>query len=134
MDSTMAGGIMRSLGVVMAAVAFLISAPADGVAQDLSGMWILTVESDQGDNPLPITIVQDGNDLTATGEVPDLGPIEMKGMIDGSDVTFEWNLDLEGMELSIVLTGTIADDGTMSGMADFGGFGGGAWTAKRVES
>ena len=125
---------MRSLGVVMAAVAFLISAPADGVAQDLSGMWILTVESDQGDNPLPITIVQDGNDLTATGEVPDLGPIEMKGMIDGSDVTFEWNLDLEGMELSIVLTGTIADDGTMSGMADFGGFGGGAWTAKRVES
>ncbi len=125
---------MRSLGVVMAAVAFLVSAPADGVAQDLSGMWILTVESDQGDNPLPITIVQDGNDLTATGEVPDLGPIEMKGMIDGSDVTFEWNLDLEGMELSIVLTGTIADDGTMSGMADFGGFGGGAWTAKRVES
>ena len=125
---------MRSLGVVMAAVAFLVSAPADGVAQDLSGMWILTVESEQGDNPLPITIVQDGNDLTATGEVPDLGPIEMKGMIDGSDVTFEWNLDLEGMELSIVLTGTIADDGTMSGMADFGGFGGGAWTAKRVES
>ncbi len=125
---------MRSLGVVMAAVAFLVSAPADGVAQDLSGMWILTVESEQGDNPLPITIVQDGNDLTATGEVPDLGPIEMKGMIDGSDVTFEWNLDLEGMELNILLTGTVADDGTMSGMADFGGFGGGAWTAKRVES
>ena len=125
---------MRSLGVVMAAVAFLVSAPADGVAQDLSGMWNLTVESDQGDTPLPVTIVQDGNTLTATGEVPDLGPIEMKGMIDGSDVTFEWNLDLEGMELSIVLTGTLADDGTMSGTADFGGFGGGGWTAKRVES
>ena len=125
---------MRSLGVVMAAVAFLVSAPADGVAQDLSGMWMLTVESDQGDQPLPITIVQDGNELTATGEIPDLGPIEMKGMIDGSDVTFEWNLDLEGMELNILFTGTIADDGTMSGTADFGGFGGGGWTAKRVES
>ena len=126
---------MRSLGVVMAAVAFLVSAPADGVAQtDLSGMWMLTVQTEQGDNPLPVTITQDGKNLTATGESPEVGPIEMKGMIDGSDVTFEWNLDLEGMELNILLTGTVADDGTMSGMADFGGFGGGAWTAKRVES
>ncbi len=125
---------MRSLGVVMAAVAFLVSAPADGVAQDLSGMWTLTVESDQGDQPLPITIVQDGNDLTATGEVPDLGPIEMKGMIDGSDITFEWNLDIEGMELNILFMGTVAEDGKMSGTLDLGGFGGGDWTAKRVES
>ena len=126
---------MRSLGVVMAAVAFLVSAPADGVAQtDLSGMWMLTVQTEQGDNPLPVTITQDGQNLTATGESPDVGPIEMKGMIDGSDITFEWNLDLEGMEINILLTGTVADDGTMSGMADFGGFGGGAWTAKRVES
>ncbi len=125
---------MRSLGVVMAAVALLVSVPADVTAQDLSGMWTLTVESDQGDQPLPVTIVQDGNTLTATGEVPDLGPIEMKGMVDGSDVTFEWNLDIEGMELNILFMGTVADDGTMSGTADFGGFGGGGWTAKRVEN
>ncbi len=126
---------MRALGVVMAAVAFLVLAPADGVAQvDLSGMWALTVQSDQGDQPLPITIVQDGEKLTATGEVPDLGPIEMTGTIDGSTVQFEWDLYIEGMELNITFTGTVADDGTMSGMADFGGFGGGGWTAKRVES
>ncbi len=125
---------MKALGVVMAAVAFLVLAPADGVAQvDLSGMWTLTVQSDQGDQPLPITIVQDGEKLTATGEVPDLGPIEMTGTIDGSTVQFEWDLYIEGMELNITFTGTIGDDGTMSGMADFGGFGEGAWSAKRVE-
>ncbi len=125
---------MKALGVVMAAVAFLVLAPADGVAQvDLSGMWTLTVQSDQGDQPLPITIVQDGEKLTATGEVPDLGPIEMTGTIDGSTVQFEWDLYIEGMELNITFTGTVADDGTMSGMADFGGFGEGAWSAKRVE-
>ena len=125
---------MKALGVVMAAVAFLVLAPADGVAQvDLSGMWTLTVQSGQGDQPLPITIVQDGEKLTATGEVPDLGPIEMTGTIDGSTVQFEWDLYIEGMELNITFTGTVADDGTMSGMADFGGFGEGAWSAKRVE-
>ncbi len=125
---------MRSLGVVMAAVAFLVSAPADGVAQtDLSGMWMLTVQTEQGDNPLPVTITQDGQNLTATGESPDVGPIEMKGMIDGSDITFEWNLDIEGMELNILFMGTVAEDGTMSGTLDLGGFGGGDWTAKRVE-
>ena len=125
---------MRSLGVVMAAVAFLVSAPADGVAQtDLSGMWMLTVQTEQGDTRLPVTITQDGQNLTATGENPDVGTVEMKGMIDGSDITFEWNLDIEGMELNILLMGTVADDGTMSGTLDLGGFGGGDWTAKRVE-
>ncbi len=125
---------MRALGVVMAAVAFLVSAPADGVAQtDLSGMWMLTVQTEQGDQPLPVTITQDGQNLTATGENPDVGTIEMKGMIDGSDITFEWNLDIEGMELNILFMGTVADDGTMSGTLDLGGFGGGDWTAKRVE-
>ena len=125
---------MRALGVILAAVAVLVSAPANGAAQtDLSGMWTLTIQSDQGDQPLPITIVQDGESLTASGEVPELGPIEMKGTLDGSDVLFEWDLYIEGMELSIVFSGTIAEDGTISGTADFGGFGEGGWSAKRVE-
>ena len=125
---------MRALGVITAAVAVLVSAPTNGAAQtDLSGMWTLTVQSDQGDQPLPITIVQDGESLTASGEVPELGPIEMKGTLDGSDVLFEWDLYIEGMELNIVFTGTIAEDGTISGTADFGGFGEGGWSAKRVE-
>ncbi len=69
---------MRVLGVIAAVAAFLVSAPTDGVAQsDLSGMWIFTVQSAQGEQPLPITIVQDGDDLKATGEVPEVGAMEM---------------------------------------------------------
>ncbi len=125
---------MRTLGVIMAAVAVLVSAPADGAAQtDLSGMWTLTIQSDQGDQPLAVTITQDGSDLTATGDGGEIGEVEMTGMIDGADVMFEWALYIEGMELAITLTGTIAEDGTISGMADFGGFGAAGWTAKRVE-
>ena len=125
---------MRALGVVMAAVAFLVLGSADGVAQtDLSGMWTLTMQTEQGDQPLPVTIVQDGETLKATGEVPDFGPIEMVGTIDGSEVAFEWVVDAQGMEVLIVLTGTVADDGTISGTADFGGFAQGGWSAKREE-
>ena len=125
---------MRALGVVMAAVALLVSVPADVVAQDLSGMWTLTIQSPDGDQPVPVTIVQDGEVLKATGEIPELGPVEMVGTIEGSDVRLEWDLYIEGMELNIVFTGMLAEDGTLSGSADFGGFGEGAWTAKRVES
>ena len=125
---------MRALGVILAAVAVLVSAPANGAAQtDLSGMWTLTIQSDQGDQPLLITITQDGSDLTATGDGGEIGEVEMKGTIDGSDVMFEWDLYIEGMELAITFTGTINEDGTISGMADFGGFGEGGWTAVRVE-
>ena len=72
---------MRVLGVVMAAVALLVSVPADVAAQDLSGMWIITIQSPEGDQPLPVTIVQDGEDLKATGEIPELGPVEIVGTI-----------------------------------------------------
>ena len=76
---------MRALGIVMAAVAFLVSAPADGAAQtDLSGTWDLTVMTDQGDEKLTLDIVQEGQDLTATGFRSEFGVIEMKGTLDGA--------------------------------------------------
>ena len=125
---------MRVLGVVMAAVALLVSVPADVTAQDLSGMWTLTIQSPDGDQPVAVTIEQDGGDLKATGEIPELGPVEMVGTIEGSNVRLEWDLYIEGMELNIVFTGMLAEDGTLSGSADFGGFGEGGWTAVRVEN
>ena len=124
---------MRALGVIMAAGAFLVLAPVDGVAQDdLSGMWDLTVTSDQGPNTLSITIVQDGQNLIVTGDIPELGPIEMNGTLDGSTILLQWELNIEGMPLDIFFMGTLAD-GEMSGTADFGGFAQGDWTAKRAE-
>ncbi|MEC9241748.1 MAG: hypothetical protein VYA48_03750 [Gemmatimonadota bacterium] len=125
---------MRVLGVVMAAIALLVSVPADVAAQDLSGMWIITIQSPEGDQPLPVTIVQDGEDLKATGEIPELGPVEIVGTIQASQIRMEWDFFIEGMELNIVFTGAVAEDGTLAGSADFGGFGEGAWTATRVEN
>ena len=114
-------------------VAILVSAPGNAAAQaDLNGMWDLTVMTDQGDQIITLNVVQDGHDLTATGDT-EFGSFEMTGTIDGSDVLFEWELDMQGTPLDIVFTGTLAD-GMLSGTADFGGMSEGDWTAKRVEN
>ena len=124
---------MRALSVVVAAAAFLLSAPADGAAQaDLSGTWDLTVQTDQGDQPLTVMIAQDGMNLVLTGDGGEIGEIEMEGTVDGAEVRLAWDLNIEGQELAIVFMGTIADDGTISGTMDLGGFGSGGWTAKRA--
>lgn len=124
---------MRALGVVMAAVAVLVSAPADAAAQaDLTGMWDLTVMTEQGDEMLSVDIVQNGQDLTATGDVAEFGVIELKGTLDGATVRFAWQLDLQGTPLEIVFLGTLAD-GAISGTADFGGMGQADWVAERAQ-
>ena len=125
---------MRALGVFMTTVALLVVAPANGAAQDdLTGMWDLTVMTDQGDQMLTISVVQNGPDLTAIGDVGQFGLIEMKGTVDGANIRLAWELDLQGTPLDIVFTGTLAD-GVISGTADFGGMGQGDWTAKRAEN
>ena len=125
---------MRALGVFMTTVALLVVAPANGAAQDdLTGMWDLTVMTDQGDQMLTISVVQNGPDLTVTSDVGQFGLIEMKGTVDGANIRLAWELDLQGTPLDIVFTGTLAD-GVISGTADFGGMGQGDWTAKRVEN
>ena len=122
---------MRALGVVVTAVAVLVSAPAYAAAQtDLSGTWDLTVMVEQGDQMLTVIIVQDGQDLTATGEAGEFGVIELKGTLNGDAVRFAWTLDLQGTPLAIVFLGTLAD-GSISGTADFGGMGQGDWVAVR---
>ena len=110
----------------------MMSAATDGVAQTpLAGDWILSISSPEGDFDLPVTIGQDGDALTLAGR-GDLAGLVMTGALDGSDVRWSWDLDYQGTPLDILLAGTVTE-GSMSGMADFGGLADGTWSAKRVE-
>ena len=125
---------MKALGVVLAALALVISAPTDAVSQEsLSGSWDLSVETEGGVQVFTVSIVQDGENLKATGEIPEFGPIEMNGTRDGADLRLSLELDIDGNFLDIIFMGTLAEDGTIAGTTDVGGFGGGSWTAKRAE-
>ena len=123
---------MRFLGLCTVVAASLMSAATDGVAQTpLAGDWILSISSPEGDFDLPVTIGQDGDALTLAGR-GDLAGLVMTGVLDGSDVRWSWDLDYQGTPLDILLAGTVTE-GSMSGMADFGGFADGTWSARRVE-
>ena len=125
---------MKALGVVLAALALVMSAPTDAVSQEsLSGNWDLSVETEGGVQVFTVSIVQDGENLKATGEIPEFGPIEMNGTRDGADLRLSLELDIDGNLLDIIFMGTLAEDGTIAGTTDVGGFGGGSWTAKRSE-
>jgi hypothetical protein len=133
MESTTAGGVMKALGVVLLAAAVLVSAPADGAVQaDLSGVWDLTVMTDQGEQMLTVRVSQSGQNLIATGDAGEFGTIDMKGTVDGDSVRLVWELDLQGTPLEIVFLGTLAD-GSIAGTADFGGMGQGDWRAERAD-
>ena len=123
---------MRFPGLCTVVAALLMSAATEGAAQtDLAGDWVLSISSPEGDFDLPVAIEQDGDVLTLAGR-GEFSPLVMTGVLDGSDIRWSWDLDYGGTPLDVLLRGTV-EDGSMSGLADFGGLAEGSWSASRVE-
>jgi len=126
---------MKSLRVALPTLFFLAAlvAPSSLAAQlDLSGSWMLTLQSPEGVNSVPVTFSQEGAEVTATfGPAPG-GPELFTGTVSESGVRLVWFLEWNGMPLEITMTGGLRD-GELSGMADFSGMAQGDWTARRVE-
>ena len=115
-----------------AAAALLFAAAGDGVAQtSLTGDWILSISSPEGEFDLPVMITNDGDSLVLTGR-GEIAALTMTGVVEGSDVRWSWDLNYQGTPLDVVLAGTVTE-GAMSGFADFGGMAEGSWSAKRAE-
>ena len=90
----------------------------------------MTINSPLGPFEFPVTIVQEGDELTvSTPPSPD-GELTFMGIVDGSSVRFEFDTDYEGAAFPITLTGRITS-GRMEGSADFGGLALGDWNAVR---
>ena len=116
--------MLRSLTVaVLITVAGGLFAIAH-VQTDVSGNWTLTIISDQGSNPAPMMLEQEGDMLKGTiGEAP------VEGTITGNDITLSYEIDAPQIgPLTLSLTGMI-DGSDMKGTVDFGGFASGSWTA-----
>ena len=56
----------------------------------------------------------------------------MTDVLDGSDIRWSWDLDYGGTPVDVLLRGTV-EDGSMSGLADFGGLAEESWSASRVQ-
>ncbi len=112
--------------MVLAACA---SAPPQPKGPDLSGNWVLTTESPMGAQDTDMIVKQDGGQLTGTIS-SQMGTVDYKGTITGSDVAFGFMFEAQGMSLQIDYKGVVEGD-TMKGIAKFGEFGEGNFTAKR---
>jgi hypothetical protein len=116
------------------AMALLLVTAAPALAQtNITGDWDLTVQSPQGTNTVRVTFKQDGDKVSGIfrsqmGELPFEG-----GSMTGNDLKFAFSIPVQGQSLEITMTGKV-EGPSMTGKAEFGGFGEGDWSAKKVDA
>ena len=124
-------------GLMLMGMAALLAACASTAPQpkgpDLSGDWVLTTESPMGAQDSDMSVTQTGDALSGT-ITTQMGSVDYKGTLTGGkDVAFGFTFDAQGMILQIDYKGVVEGD-TMKGVATFGEFGEGNFTAKRKTS
>ena len=114
-------------------VAACASTPPAPKGPDLTGNWVLTTESPMGSQDTDMVVKQTGEQLAGTIS-SQMGTVEYKGTLtNGKDVAFGFSFEAQGMQLQIDYKGVVEGD-TMKGVAKFGDFGEGSFTAKRKTS
>jgi hypothetical protein len=113
---------------VLAVIAVLAAAPASAQT-DVTGDWLVTVESPQGATTIDASMKQNGEELTGTITSP-MGSVEFKGKIVSDAIDVTYTLELQGNAIPIAMTGKVAGD-AITGNLNLGGLGDVPWTAKR---
>jgi len=123
---------MKQVVFALAAALALTRQPARAQTT-ISGDWDVTIQSMQGTNTLRVTFKQDGEKLSGTLSSP-MGSLPFEGgTLVGDDVKFAFTVPVQGQSLEITMTGKV-DGQSIAGKAQFGGFGEGDWTAKKVDA
>jgi hypothetical protein len=98
---------------------------------DLTGSWVFSVTTENGTGTPSVTLEQEGEEITGLYSSPRLGARRLMGTFDGETLVFRIAPG-EGSEVIMTFTGTLQEDGTLAGTADFGGMGGASFTAVRA--
>lgn len=121
---------MSRLKTTVLALALALSLPYAAMAQtDVTGDWTVTVESPQGTTSIDATMKQTGEDLTGSITSP-MGAVDFKGKVVKDALDVSYTLNLQGNNIEIKMTGTVAGD-SITGNLNFAGMGDVPWTAKR---
>jgi hypothetical protein len=96
---------------------------------DVNGAWTLDVQTAAGSGSPTVTFKQDGEKLAGQyngmfGESP------LTGTLKGSEITFAFDVDVQGSTVRIVYTGTVEKEG-MKGTVAFGDMAEGTFTGKK---
>jgi hypothetical protein len=98
-------------------------------AIDVTGTWTLDVTSDAGSGSPTFTFKQDGEKVSGqySGQ---LGQAAFTGTLKGSEISFWFDVAVEGTSLRVTYSGTVEKD-TMKGTVNFGDMGQGTFSGKK---
>lgn len=99
-------------------IALAVTPGAAAGQTDLSGSWQFAVNTDNGLTNPTMTLSQEGSTLTGSYSSEALGESDVRGNVDGNDVTITFTASLQGQSIPVVYRGTIGEDGTLSGTLD----------------
>ncbi len=110
-----------AIAAVIAFSSFIVPTPASAQTVEVSGLWALSVTTDQGTTTPSVTLEQSGEDLTGHYSSAALGESDVEGSVSGSEVTFRFSSVVQGQAVSVVYRGTVDENGEMSGTIDIAG-------------
>jgi hypothetical protein len=111
------------LGALFAIVALTIAQAAS--AADVTGTWLMQVETGAGSGTPTFVLVQKGDAVTGSYK-GQLGEAQVTGTVTGDDVVLEYKVDAQGQTLAVKYTGKV-DGKSMSGKVSLGSFGDGTF-------
>jgi hypothetical protein len=115
------------LGALLA-IAVLMIAPVAGAA-DVTGTWIMAVETGAGSGSPTFILVQKGEALSGSYK-GQLGEAQVTGTVKGDDVTIEYTVGGQGQSIAVKYSGK-TDGKTMSGKVSLGQLGEGTFTGTK---
>lgn len=124
---------MKTLVVLVAAslivVAPAVRAQAAKDTVDVSGAWLMQVETAVGSGSPSFTFKQTGEKIEGDYEGT-FGKAKVAGTIKGNQITFGFDADAQGTPLKIEYKGTVEKD-TMKGTVKLGDLGDGTFTGNK---
>ncbi|HZE43551.1 MAG TPA: hypothetical protein VE058_07200 [Steroidobacteraceae bacterium] len=119
--------IRTGLGALLAIAAFTVAQLAS--AADVTGTWIMAVETGAGSGSPTFILVQKGEALSGSYK-GQLGEAQVTGTVKGDEVTIEYKVEGPGGTLAVKYSGK-TDGKIMSGKVSLGQLGEGTFTGKK---
>jgi hypothetical protein len=108
--------------------------PTPAPVTTLNGKWTMSLEIQMGTSTPSLEFVQQGEKITGTYEGR-YGKFPLTGVLKNRVLDFVVTINAEGTDAMLSFRGEVSTDfkTIVKGVADLGGMGEGAWTAKRNE-
>jgi hypothetical protein len=108
-----------ALGGVFALVVTLLT-PVTAQGVNVTGSWVLDVQTGAGGGQPTVTFKQDGEKLTGHYSSQTLGEADFTGTVKGNAIQFTFNAEAQGQQIDVNYSGTV-EGNSMKGTVNMAG-------------